>query len=50
MGIMIKVETICFSVIEWNVVRISASILFPETHAAAAGWKHRALAFVEREG
>ena len=39
----------CFGMIEWSAVRISASRLLPN-HAAVAGWKHRALSFVEEEG
>ena len=33
---------------DWGASRNSASCLFPK-HAAVAGWKHRALSFVEQE-
>ena len=39
----------CFGTIEWKAVRNSASSLLPK-RAAVAGWKHRALSFVEQEG
>ena len=37
------------AVAEWNAARNSASSLLPK-HAAVAGWKHRALSFMEHEG
>ena len=39
----------CFGLIEWSAVLNSASSLLPK-HAAVAGWKHRALSFVEQDG
>ena len=41
-------ETKCFGIIDWRAVRNSASCRLPK-HAAVAGWKHRALSFVEQE-
>ena len=38
-----------FGMNEWGALRNSASCLLPK-HAAVAGWKHRALSFVEQEG
>ena len=39
----------CFGVIEWKAVREAASRFLPK-HTAAAGWKHRSLSHVERDG
>ena len=39
-------ERHCFGLIEWRAVRKTASSLLPK-HAAVAGWKHRALSYVE---
>ena len=37
-----------FGLIEWSAVRNSASSLLSK-HAAAAGWRHRALSYVEQK-
>ena len=42
-------ETNGFEMIERGAVRNAASNLLPK-HAAVAGWKHRALSFVEQDG
>ena len=42
-------EKNCFGMIEWNAVRKAAAHFLPK-HTATAGWKHRVLSHVEREG